>query len=222
MGAPLIKATLNQIIMIILWILPCGKMSISIYLWRSFCKRASMHTPGCTPCVCYCISLSWSILSVFAYLCLPSFQVQVSPKLILQLAWSRYSGEIMERIRPIDVQLASLPSPENKWRDRCGDFREQEVGVGSGVEGRGLEKMRWNRRKGGRRGSMKGRWKVGEKKASEVCKWVEVRKEHQGLRRWGVDVRCSIKLCEDSVINPLKMSDCRWLWEYQSGGGAWG
>lgn len=34
-------------------------------------------------------------------------------------------------------------------------------------------------------------------------------REHRGLRRWGVDVRCSIKLCEDSVINPLKMSDCR-------------
>lgn len=25
----------------------------------------------------------------------------------------------------------------------------------------------------------------------------------------GADVRCSIKPCEDSVINPLKMSDCR-------------
>ena len=48
-----------------------------------------------------------------------------------------------------------------------------------------------------------------EKKAFEVRKWVEVRREHRGLRRWGVDVRCSIKLCEDSVINPLKMSDCR-------------
>lgn len=43
-----------------------------------------------------------------------------------------------------------------------------------------------------------------------------------GLAGWGADVRCSIKPCEDSVINPLKMSDCRWLWEYQSGGWAWG
>ena len=48
-----------------------------------------------------------------------------------------------------------------------------------------------------------------EKKAFKVRKWVEVRREHRGLRRWGLDVRCSIKLCEDSVINPLKMSDCR-------------
>lgn len=50
---------------------------------------------------------------------------------------------------------------------------------------------------------------MGRKKAFEVCKWVEVKREHRGLRGWGVDVRCSIKLCEDSVINPLKMSDCR-------------
>lgn len=45
-----------------------------------------------------------------------------------------------------------------------------------------------------------------EKKAFRGCKWVEVRSERWG---WGADVRCSIKLCEDSVINPLKMSDCR-------------
>lgn len=31
----------------------------------------------------------------------------------------------------------------------------------------------------------------------------------RGLGGWGVAVRCSIKLCEDSAINPLKMSDCR-------------
>lgn len=30
-----------------------------------------------------------------------------------------------------------------------------------------------------------------------------------GSEEVGVDVRCSIKLFEDSVINPLKMSDCR-------------
>lgn len=48
---------------------------------------------------------------------------------------------------------------------------------------------------------------MGEKKAFEGHKWVEVKRKHW---RWGgVDVRCSIKLCEDSVINPLKMSDCR-------------
>lgn len=42
------------------------------------------------------------------------------------------------------------------------------------------------------------------------CECVEVRQGAPvGLRRWGVDVRCSIKPCEDSVINPLKMSDCR-------------
>lgn len=51
--------------------------------------------------------------------------------------------------------------------------------------------------------------KVGEKKASVVCKWVEVKRGLRGLRGWGADVRCSIKPCEDSVINPLKMSDCR-------------
>lgn len=41
----------------------------------------------------------------------------------------------------------------------------------------------------------------GEKGTLEVGGWMG----------WGgvVDVRCSIKLCEDSVINPLKMSDCR-------------
>lgn len=70
---------------------------------------------------------------------------------------------------------------------------------------------------------MKSRWKDVEKKAlSLVYKWVEVRRERWGLRRWGVDVRSSITLCKDSVINPLKMSDCRWLWEYQSVGQAWG
>lgn len=76
--------------------------------------------------------------------------------------------------------------------------------------------------RGGRR-SVKSRWKDAEKTAlSLVFKWVEVRREHWGLRRWGVDVRSSITLCKDSVINPLKMSDCRWLWEYQSVGQAWG
>lgn len=84
--------------------------------------------------------------------------------------------------------------------------------MGPGVEGRGLggDEMRKMEGAGGRRGSMKERErKVGGKKAFEVCKWVEVKREHRGLRGWGVDVRCSIKLCEDSVINPLKMSDCR-------------
>lgn len=50
---------------------------------------------------------------------------------------------------------------------------------------------------------------MGNKKVFELCKWVEVKKEGQGLRRCGVNVRCSIKLCEDSVIIPLKMSDYR-------------
>lgn len=58
-------------------------------------------------------------------------------------------------------------------------------------------------------GSMKESLKDGEKKGFKVCKWVGVRREHWGLRRWVLDVRCSIKFCEDSVINPLKMSDCR-------------
>lgn len=38
-----------------------------------------------------------------------------------------------------------------------------------------------------------------------LYKWLEVRSEGGGL----LDVGCSIKPVEDSVINPLKMSDCR-------------
>lgn len=51
----------------------------------------------------------------------------------------------MERAPPIDVQLARLPGPEERGDGCCGHFNEQEVGVGSGVEGRG------NKRRKGRK-----------------------------------------------------------------------
>lgn len=119
--APLIKVTLNQISFNILWILLCGKMSIPISLdlfqilcvitHACQCQAICLDAPLCVRYripfkpkhfVCLCLSL-FSL-----------FQVWVSPKLILQLAWSRYSGEIMERAPPIDVQLARLPGPEER------------------------------------------------------------------------------------------------------------
>lgn len=48
-----------------------------------------------------------------------------------------------------------------------------------------------------------------EKKAFRGCKWVEVKRQRRGSGRVGADVRSSIRPREDSVINPLKMSDCR-------------
>lgn len=74
----------------------------------------------------------------------------------------------------------------------------------------------------GARGSAREeRWEESIRHLRSVSGW-RWRGSAGGLAGWGADVRCSIKPCEDSVINPLKMSDCRWLWEYQSGGWARG
>lgn len=130
----------------------------------------------------------------------------------------------MERCPANQCLISKASWRREEGHDRCGHFREQEVlRVGSGVESKNALRRWWIKRpNSGRRRSTKRRWKQVEKKAFKVCKWVELRREHWGLRRWGIDVRSSIKLCKDSVINPLKMSDCRWLWENQSGGQAWG
>lgn len=61
----------------------------------------------------------------------------------------------MARALPINVQLARLRSPGEEGDTCCGRFREREVGVESGVEGRGLEESEETKKRQG--GSMKER-----------------------------------------------------------------